>query len=105
MGALISSPLAEEDLEAIYKYTVLNHGLSQLNVYADQIEAALQEIADDPFRPRSRARDDLLKRCRFYPAQHHFIVYRLKNERVEVGRILHETMDFPTHVSEESFPL
>lgn len=76
----------------------------QLDIYAGQIDAALDEIAEDPLRPRSRGRDDLFNGCRFYPVEHHFLVYRVNNGRVEVGRVLHEAMDFPAHVSEEVFP-
>jgi len=54
MGSFILSPLAEADLEAIYKYTVLNHGLDQLEIYAGQIDTAIEEIVEDPMWPRSR---------------------------------------------------
>jgi toxin ParE1/3/4 len=102
MSSFILSPFAEEDLEAIYTYTALNHGLDQLDIYAAQIDAAIEEIAEDPMRPRSRARDDLFTGCRFYPVEHHFLVYRVKHGCVEVGRVLHEAMNFPAHVSDSS---
>lgn len=79
MGSFILSPFAEEDLEAIYKYTVLKHGLDQLDIYSGQIDAAIVEITENPMRQRSRARDDLFTGCRFYPVEHHFLVYRLKD--------------------------
>jgi len=104
MGSFILSPFAEADLESIYKYTVLNHGLEHLEIYAGQIDTAIEEIVEDPMRPRSRGRDDLFTGCRFYPVEHHFLVYRVKHGRVEVGRLLHEAMDFQAHVSEEVFP-
>ena len=100
---LILSPLAETDLEAIYVYTVETHGLAQLDVYAGILEAAMEAVADDPMVLGSKARDDLSLGCRFYRAGHHYLAYRVREGRVEVGRILHESMNFQLHVDEEAF--
>jgi plasmid stabilization system protein ParE len=50
MAAFILSSYADEDLESIYIYTVKNHGLDKLDVYADQIDRAFDGIAQDPMR-------------------------------------------------------
>ena len=103
MAAFILSSYADEDLESIYIYTVKNHGLDKLDVYADQIDRAFYEIAQDPLRSGSKARDDLLEGCRFYRVQHHYLVYRVKSGRVEIGRVLHEAMNFEDHISDQVF--
>ena len=51
----------------------------------------------------SKARDDLLEGCRFYCVQHHYIAYRIRDGRVEVGRVLHGAMNFEDHLSEDVF--
>jgi plasmid stabilization system protein ParE len=103
MAAFILSSYADEDLESIYIYTVKNHGLDKLDVYADQIDRAFDGIAQDPMRSGSKARDDLFDRCRFYRVQHPYLVYRVKSGRVEIGRVLHEAMNFEDHISEPVF--
>jgi toxin ParE1/3/4 len=103
MAGFILSSYAEEDLESIYVYTVKTHGMDQLDIYADHIDRAIAEIAQDPMPSESKARDDLLEGCRFYRVQHHYLVYRVKSGRVEIGRILHEAMNFEDHISDEVF--
>lgn len=103
MGRYRLSPIAAEDLDGVYDYTFDKWGAEQLLIYRDQIEAALEEISEDPMRSGSRNRDDLLEGCRFYPVQHHYLAYRVRFDQVEVGRILHERMHFENHISEENF--
>jgi len=103
MNAFVLSPYAEKDLESIYLYTVKNHGLEQLDVYANKIDLAIHEITQDPLRSGSKARNDLVNGCRFYRVGHHYLAYRVKKDCVEIGRILHASMNFEDHVSDEVF--
>jgi len=97
------SPLASEDLDGIYDYTFDEWGVDQVHVYRRHIEKALKEIAQDPRRPGSKERGDLLEGCRSYRVEHHYLFYRIRESHVEVGRVLHETMNFEEHVSEGMF--
>jgi plasmid stabilization system protein ParE len=36
--------------------------------------------------------------CRICFSGRHAILYRIKEDRIEIGRVLHEVMDFPRHV-------
>ena len=97
------SILAEDDLEGIFEYTYSHWGLEQACHYRDLIEGGLAELIADPERPKSKARDDLLTGCRFYRVQHHYLVYRVKNDVLEIGRVLHEQMNFEKHIAEKVF--
>lgn len=100
---MLLSPLAESDLEGIYVYTVKTHGPAQLDIYAEKIEDAIAALAHNPMVLGSKARDDLVPGCRFYRAGHPYLAYRVKNQRVEIGRILHESMNFELHLDDETF--
>ena len=78
-------------------------GSNSSELYRAYINKALKEIGEDPLRIGSKGRDDLLEGCRFYRVQHHYIAYRIKGDRVEVGRVLHENMNFEKHLSEDVF--
>tara|TARA_R110002167_G_scaffold76221_1_gene212404 strand:- start:94 stop:408 length:315 start_codon:yes stop_codon:yes gene_type:complete len=97
------SLLAVEDLDDIFDYTYDKWGVDQARHYSGLVKEGVAELLNDPMRPKSRKRDDLLKGCRFYRVQHHYLVYRVKNGLVEIGRVLHEQMNFEDHISEEAF--
>lgn len=97
------SLLAAEDLDGIYEYTFDEWGADQLHIYRSHINKALNEISHDPMRTRSKERDDLVEGCRSYRVEHHYIFYRVRSGRVEVGRVLHGSMNFEEHVSEDVF--
>jgi toxin ParE1/3/4 len=98
------SERADEDLLGIFSYTIETWGEEQVPVYLNLITTALERIAADPFTMGSKPRNDLTPGCRTFRAGKHFIVYRVGAERVGVARILHDSMDFSHHVSEETFP-
>lgn len=103
MPGYILSSHAADDLEGIFEYTLLQWGEAQFERYREALALALEAVASHPTLPGSKAREDLSPGCRFYHVEHHYIVYREKNGRVEVGRILHERMNFELHVSAEHF--
>lgn len=104
MSRYVLSPLAVADLEGIFEYTLLTWGEEQFDQYRQSLSAALESLAVDPFSRKSKARDDLMEGCRFFRVEHHFIVYRIAKGRIEVGRILHERMDFERQVGGDAFP-
>jgi toxin ParE1/3/4 len=104
LAGYILSRKADQDLFGIYEYTLENWGIEQLSVYSSQIERALQYLVNYPADVHSTARDDLAEHCRCFKVQHHYIVYRLKKNTVEVARILHERMDLENLYIEGDFP-
>lgn len=103
MSGYVLSPQADADLVDIYEYTLATWGVDQFHVYHQHIETALTAIAADPMLRGSKAREDLLPGCRLFRVEHHYIAYRLGEDAVEVGRILHERMHFEKQVTEEDF--
>ena len=103
MARFLLSPLAADDLEAIFEYTLTTWGEEQFERYRRAITKALEAGSADPLLPGSKARDDLLPGCRFFRFEHHDLVYRSGEHGIEVGRILHERMDFELRVAEGGF--
>ena len=57
---------AERDLAEIARHTVATFGPGQAQRYAALIERGLVMLSDDPFRPSSRARDELAPTVRSF---------------------------------------
>jgi toxin ParE1/3/4 len=97
------SRLADEDTLSIFRYTIKKWSAEQVPVYLSLLEAGRFELEKDPFVIGSKAREDLAHGCRVFGVEKHYFVYRVKDEVVEIGRILHESMDFARHMDEEAF--
>lgn len=67
------------------------------------LDRARDRIAADPFTPGSKSREDLAEGCRTYRVERHYFVYRIKNDTVEIGRILLQAMDFESQVEDRVF--
>ena len=99
----VLSPQEGADLESIYEYTITKWGVEQFQKYRQQIEYAIQAIVENPFLPRSKERNDPLNGIRLFRVEHHYIAYRVREEVVEIGRVLHESMHFEAQVSNDDF--
>ena len=114
---LILAPKARSDIESILAWTQETFGPVTLKRYAKLIETAIAEIAANPECAGSAARPELAENCRTYHLLHarkkagargnrirnprHFLLYRVTVEGVvEIGRVLHDSMDFEQHVPE-----
>ncbi len=91
---------AIEDLESIDDYTVRNWDAEQADRYLAMLWATFERIADNP--TRWRLRSELHPDCRICLAGRHAILFRVKDDSVEIARVLHDAMDFPQH-SEDLF--
>ncbi len=89
---------AIEDLESIDDYTVRTWDADQADRYLDMLWATFEQIAKDP--TRWRLRPELHPDCRICLAGRHAILFRVRDDRVEIGRVLHDAMDFPRHTEE-----
>ena len=79
-------------------------GEEQVSVYLGGLNEAFSLLAENPAAVRSKSREDLAARCRVFKVGHHVIVYRFEEDHIAIARILHESMDFEQHVTEENFP-
>jgi toxin ParE1/3/4 len=94
----------ERDFANILRWTRRHFGIEQARHYRETITLAMQELAQDPEVRGSKRRDDIMPGLRMlHIARHgrrgrHLLLYRLVEPRiVEIGRILHDSMDIRRH--------
>jgi len=92
------SKLAESDLENIWLYTFEEWSLEQADYYYDLIMDEIEYIAENP----KTGKDFNVVRKGYFRSRvkSHFIFYKinLKEEKVEIIRILHQQMDIDLHI-------
>ena len=90
------SRLAYSDLDSIYADTLEKWGQEQADRYIDALWRTLEKVAATP--ERWRTRDALYPGCRICFSGRHAILYRIREGRAEIARVLHDAMDFPRHI-------
>lgn len=88
---VVTLPAAERDLEAIAVYTKRQWGSAQARRYMSALRLDVGSLAEFPMRhPVYRN-----TRCEFRKMRsgHHVIFYVVRDDRVEIVRVLHERMD------------
>jgi toxin ParE1/3/4 len=115
---VVIAPAACTDIEAILKWTHDNFGPQIVEKYSNLIETAISEVAETPDCPGSTERPEIAENCRTFHLFHarkkavargnrirkprHFLLYRVRDDGVvEIGRVLHDSMDFDQHIPEE----
>jgi toxin ParE1/3/4 len=115
---VIIAPKARSDIVSILAWTQETFGAQTLKRYAQLIETAIAEIAADPERAGSVQRTEVAENCRTYHLFHsrkqagtrgnrirrprHVLLYRVPTAGiVEIGRVLHDSMDLEQHLPEE----
>lgn len=91
---------ARADIRDILLYTYQQFGVRQQEAYYAALCDGLETIATNPDLGHSRP--DLPASFKAYTIRKHVVVYKVKHGTVNVARILHGTMNFPTHKLEES---
>lgn len=95
MKALLFSPLAQNDIERIWDYTVTEWGLTQAESYTRDIQKDCEQLAKGNATGRKvDVREGFLK----YPTGSHHIYYKETKTMLEVIRILHSAMDVERHL-------
>jgi len=82
---------AEQDLNAIYAYSLKQWGQKQANSYFFQIEKMFYLLLDNPYLGKSR--NELKQGYRSLLIKKHTIFYSVNNEHVNILRVLHTRMD------------
>jgi toxin ParE1/3/4 len=93
---LTLSPEAQKDLIGILRYSGEKWGLEQLAVYRDKLNDTLLLIERNP--QIGHAGVGLPSMYLVYPVGSHVVVYRIRNDAVEVIRILHKRMSILRHL-------
>mgnify|MGYP000613262610 CR=1 FL=1 len=102
----ILSKQADADLLDVLQYTFDNFGERQYWLYRELIKEAIDLITETPLHIASRSRNELASGARTYHISRpnfrasHILLYRINEEkqRIEVARILHETVDIDRHL-------
>ena len=96
---------AELDFANVLKWTTENFGARQSRIYRDTLVQAIGEVAKGPDVAGSKARDEIMPGLRtLHVARHgrrgrHLLMYRIRaSKRIEIVRILHDSMDLQRHI-------
>jgi toxin ParE1/3/4 len=121
MARLFVSPPAERDIESILAWTHEAFGAAGRLRYEALLVRAILDVADDPERAGSRSRPEIAAAARTYHLYHsrnrvpaatgrvrrprHLLLYRTNDDgRIEIGRVLHDSMDLARHLPEAYRP-
>jgi toxin ParE1/3/4 len=99
------SKLAIRDIENVLAYTIRQFGERKQREYQQLIRRALSDIAADPDRLPAKPRVDIHPDARTFhiarpgrPARHFFLFRLAGSEFVDIGRLLHDSMDLRQHL-------
>ena len=118
MAKYVISPAADCDIQSILGLTQERYGVPGRLRYELLLVRAIADVAQDPRRPGSHTRPEIISAARTYHLRHsrdrvepatdrvhrprHFLLYRMGDDgRVEVGRVLHDRMDLARHLPDE----
>ena len=80
------TPKAEDDLEAIWRYSAETWSAAQADTYIDTLIATIETIVAMPTLARERV--DFDPPVRIHPAAEHLIIYCIEADAILVIRIL-----------------
>jgi toxin ParE1/3/4 len=112
------APTAARDLEAILLWTYQEFGERAMERYKALLTQAIRDVAHDPQLAGSTGRPEIADSARTYHLIHsrhnvaaklgrvkrprHFLLYRIRQDgTVQIGRVLHDSMDLARHVPDE----
>ena len=118
MAKFVLSPSAEADIEGILAWTHEHFGEAARFRYEELLAQAILDVAASPERPGCMSRPELSKAAHTYhlyfsrnnvsPAANrvkrprHFLLFRMADKgTVEIGRVLHDSMDLVKHLPPE----
>ena len=96
MTRFVLSPRARTDLGAIWDFTADRWGLDQAERYIRAIEVSIAITVANP--TAGTASDDIRVGYRRIRSGSHFIFYRIVDDVIDVGRVLHSRMDPGRHL-------
>ncbi len=118
---VIVAPKAQGDIASILAWTQDNFGPQTLRRYGKLIATAIEQVAENPDLAGSCLRPEIADNCRTYHLffsrksagragdrirrPRHFLLYRVSESgTVEIGRVLHDSMELKAHLPEEYRP-
>jgi len=117
MSRFILSPVAEQDILSILAWTHQQFGEQTRVRYEALLVQAILDVAGDPGRSGVTRRDEICEKAFTYHLWHsrqnvdksagrirkprHLLLFRVAEEGVEIGRVLHDSMDLERHLPSE----
>ena len=115
---VIIAPKARNDIASILAWTNEHFGPQTLKRYGKLIATAIEQVAANPELAGSSQRPEIAEHCRTYHLffsrasagragarirrPRHFLLYRVTESAiVEIGRVLHDSMELQDHLPEE----
>ena len=114
MSRIILSPVAEQDILSILAWTHQQFGEQTRVRYEALLVQAILDVADNPGRSGVAQRDEICAKAFTYHLWHsrlnveksagrirkprHLLLFRVAEEGVEIGRVLHDSMDLERHL-------
>jgi len=90
------TPAARADLDAIWTFGEAQWGVDRAERYIRQIQGAVETVAADP--RRGRRCDEIRPGYFKFAAGTHILFFRCDEDVIEIVRILHQRMDFDSHL-------
>ncbi len=87
---------AKNQLVEIGEYTEQKWGALQKKAYLERIKENIYILSEDP--ERGRKRNEVKTNISSFAVGRHVIFYIYDNERIQIMAILHERMDFESHL-------
>ncbi len=91
MPRIIKQVQAERDLLDIWLYTFNEWGERQADDYLNELDQAIQLLAEQPLMCRERF--EFVPPVRIHRHAYHLVVYLVLDDGINVIRVLHESMD------------
>ncbi len=98
MFEIFKTPLAEANLKHIWLYSFEIWGEAQADRYLEQIEAGIRRLVENP--RLGKPRENIRAGYRSIQINRHVAYYRMEGQRIEIVRVLHESMDPWKHLEE-----
>jgi toxin ParE1/3/4 len=111
---VVLAPSAQRDIRETLKWSLREFGHRAAVRYRDLLKQALRDVAADPERPGSRERPELAQGVRTYHLSfsrdrakcgldvvgkpRHFLIYRRRDEAIDLVRVLHDARDLERHL-------
>ncbi len=90
------SRLAEDDLAAIFNYSIEKFGLTQAQDYLFLLEEHLNFLVQNPYVGRVRRVNNT--RLQSLVCQSHVVYYQVRTDYIFIIRILHQSRDSEAHL-------
>lgn len=97
MSHYLLTPAASEDFAAIYRYSFQQWGERQADNYYYQLVVCFEQLSANPLLGKSRT--DFPSELWSILQGSHVVFYRPTSDGIHILRILHQSRDFPRHLT------